>query len=307
MQLNTPILFLTYKRFETSIQVFESIKKAKPKKLYFASNAPKNNDTFEIEKVVKVRSLVDLIDWDCEIITLFRDVHLDVKESITFTIDWFFSMEEKGIILEDDCVPSETFYYYCQELLDYYENDQTVFSIGGCCFLEDESLQENEYRFSKHTYIWGWATWKRAWLNYDLKMEEWPKFKNSKDFKSIFKNYLIRYYWVNIFNLVYENKIRTWDYQWVYSVWLNNGLSIMPNRNLVSNIGFGIDSNFTHDKTSIEANLKSFDFKLPLSHLDNKVLNYNEQKFVEKYIYKITLMSYFINFVYKIYTKTFKK
>ena len=115
-----PILFLTYKRFETSIQVFESIKKAKPKKLYFASNAPKNNDTIEIEKVVKVRSLVDLIDWDCEIITLFRDVHLDVKESITFTIDWFFSMEEKGIIGVADNPPCDTIDTFPAKYLFYF-------------------------------------------------------------------------------------------------------------------------------------------------------------------------------------------
>ena len=100
LQLNTPILFLTYKRFETSEKVFKSIKNAKPQKLYFVSNAPKSNEIEEIEKVLKVRSLVNLIDWECEVITLFRDIHLDVKESITSSIDWFFLKEEKGIILE---------------------------------------------------------------------------------------------------------------------------------------------------------------------------------------------------------------
>ena len=151
MQLNTPILFLTYKRFETSEKVFESIKNAKPKKLYFVSNAPKNNDNVELEKVLKVRSLVNEVNWDCDVVTLFRDEYLDVKESITFSIDWFFEHEEKGIILEDDCVPSRTFYPFCQELLDYYQNDENVFSIGGCCFLEDRNLLVNEYRFSRHT------------------------------------------------------------------------------------------------------------------------------------------------------------
>ena len=199
MQLETPILFLTYKRFETTEKVFESIKKAKPKKLYFVSNAPKNNDKIEIEKVLKVRSLIKLINWECEVITLFRDAHLEVKESIPFSIDWFFQHEEKGIILEDDCVPSQTFYHFCQELLEYYENDESVYSIGGCCFLDDKNLLDNEYRFSKHTYIWGWATWKRAWLKYDLKMKSWPEFKKSKEFKSKFKNFIVRYYWTNIF------------------------------------------------------------------------------------------------------------
>ena len=118
-------------------------------------------------------------------------------------------------------------------------------------------------------------------------MTQWPEFKNSKEFKSIFNNYLVRSYWVNIFNKVYKNQIKTWDYQWVYSVWLYNGLSILPNRNLVSNIGFGIDSNFTNDKSSKEANMISFNIDLPLNHLNMKLYNYEEQRYVEKNIYKI--------------------
>ncbi len=307
MQLNTPILFLTYKRFETSEKVFESIKNAKPKKLYFVSNAPKKNDKVELEKVQKVRSLLNEVNWDCDVVTLFRDEYLDVKESITFSIDWFFEHEEKGIILEDDCVPSQTFYPFCQELLDYYQNDENVYSIGGCCFLEDKNLLNNEYRFSRHTYIWGWATWKRAWLKYDVKMTNWPEFKKSKNYKSIFKNFIICSYWTNIFNMVYENQIKTWDYQWVYSIWLNNGISIIPNRNLVSNIGFGIDSNFTHDKKSIESNIKTSDFDLPLKHITSKIENHNELKFVEQYIYKISLASFIKTTFYNFYKLVIKK
>ncbi len=303
MQLNTPILFLTYKRFETSEKVFESIKNARPKKLYFVSNAPKKNDIVELEKVQKVRSLVKEVNWDCDVVTLFRDEYLDVKESITFSIDWFFEHEDKGIILEDDCVPSQTFYPFCQELLDYYQNDESVFSIGGCCFLEDKNLLDNEYRFSRHTYIWGWATWKRAWLKYDVKMTNWPVFKKSKDYKNIFKNFVIRSYWTNIFNMVYENKFKTWDYQWLYTIWLNNGISIIPNRNLISNIGFGIESNFANDRNSLDANLKTSDINLPLKHINEIIFNNSEQKYVEKKIYKITFQKYLINSFYKKYVK----
>ena len=310
MQFNTPILFLTYKRFDTAKKVFESIKNIQPKKLYFVSNAPKNNDDCEIDKVLMVRDLIKQINWDCELITLFRDSHLDVKESITFSIDWFFSLEDKGIILEDDCVATQSFYYFCQELLEYYKNDDKVFSIAGCCFLEDSSLIENEYRFSNHTYIWGWATWKRAWSKYDINMLKWPDFKKSKNFKSLFNNFLIRFYWTDIFNKVYKKKIKTWDYQWVYTVWLNKGISIIPNRNLVTNIGFGIDSNFTHDTSSLEANMDISDIKFPLSHNGKEILNKVERSFVEKKIYKITIFFLIKTFSYNIYyclSNKFKK
>ncbi len=301
MQLTTPILFLTYKRFDTAEKVFNSIKKSRPRKLYFVSNAPKNNDLEEYKKICKVRSLIEQVDWDCNLITLFRDEYLDVKKSITSSIDWFFSLEEKGIILEDDCVPSQTFYPFCQNLLDYYENDEEVFSIGGCCFFEDLDLPDNEYRFSKHVYIWGWATWRRAWLKYDHKMTEWPNFKKSKSFKSFFRNSLIRYYWINIFNSVYSDQINTWDYQWVYSIWLNNGITIIPNRNLITNIGFGNESNFTNDINSLEANMKSSDLDLPLNYIQTKIINRIEQEFVEKNIYNITFWSIIKSMTYKFY------
>ncbi len=307
MKFNTPILFLTYKRYDTAKKVFESIKNIRPSKLYFVSNAPKNEDVIEIGKVLNVRSLVSLINWDCEVITLFRDVHLEVKESITFSIDWFFSFEDRGIILEDDCVASESFYFFCQELLEYYKNDTKIFSIGGCCFFENQSTLEDEYCFSNHTYIWGWATWKRAWLKYDVKMMKWPEFKKSKNFKTLFSNFMIRFYWINILNKVYNNQIKTWDYQWVYTVWLNNGLSILPNRNLVRNIGFGIDSNFTHDKKSIESNMNVSDIKFPLRHNNKILLNSIERKFVERYIYKITISSFARTVFYNTFSYLRKK
>tara|TARA_X000000950_G_scaffold45778_1_gene52125 strand:- start:14644 stop:15573 length:930 start_codon:yes stop_codon:yes gene_type:complete len=302
LQLTTPILFLTYKRIDTSLRVFESIKKAKPKKLYFVSNAPSSDNSEELIKISKVRSLVDSIDWDCKVITLFRETHLEVKESISSSIDWFFTMEEKGIILEDDCVPSQTFYSFCQELLNYYEDDNQVFSICGSCHYTDSNLPINGYSFSNHTYIWGWATWKRAWLKYDINMKDWPKFKRSQSYKSKFRNRIIRYYWTNIFNKVYDNHIKTWDYQWLYSTWFNNGLSIIPNVNLVSNVGFGNDSIFTHDKNSIDSEMKVSNFDLPLKHEKKKNKNLIEQKFVEKFVYKITLKSIVIDYLYNFYS-----
>ncbi len=304
--INTPVLFLTYKRFETSEKVFNSIKKAQPRKLYFVSNAPKTFDEEEITKVSKVRSLIHQIDWKCEVVTLFREVYLDVQESISNSIDWFFTQEEMGIILEDDCVPSQSFYEFCEEMLKYYKYDERVYSVGGCCFLEDPIHSENEYMFSNHTYIWGWATWRRAWLQYDLHMTEWPEYKKSKEFKSLFTNYLVRYYWSDLFDKVYLKELKTWDYQWLYSIWKNKGYSIIPNRNLVTNIGFGIDSNFTHDQSSIEANIKSKEILPPFTYQSNTNFNVEEQKFVEKYVYKINTLNVLVNLLYKLFVKIFK-
>lgn len=120
MSFSTPILFLTYKRYRTAIRVFNSIKRIKPRILYFASNAPKNEN--EIDSANKVRNIIKKIDWKCKLVLIFHEKHLLVKDSIPASIDFFFSKEEQGIILEDDVLPSQYFYFFCQKMLSTYKN-----------------------------------------------------------------------------------------------------------------------------------------------------------------------------------------
>jgi hypothetical protein len=289
----TPILFLTYKRYETAKKVFDEIKKIKPDKLYFASNSPNINIVDDYQKVLNVRSLINEINWDCEVKTLFREEHLTVKDSISSSIDWFFENEESGIILEDDCLPSESFFKFCHELLYLYKDDFNVMSIGGTSLTLFET--KYSYYFSRRVHIWGWATWRRAWNKYDKNIQDWPLVLQDK--KSFFHEIPLieRKFWREIFDLVYYNKLITWDYQWEYKVRQNKSFSIIPCKNLIKNIGFSPEAHFTKDINSIESKLKYFELDFPLVHPEKYYSNKKAEKFTVRSVVKISHIKNLIN------------
>jgi hypothetical protein len=281
-QLETPILFITFCRPDTTAKVFERIRQAHPTKLYIAQNIPKRGDSIAVKKWEKVRSIIEEIDWDCEVQRLYREQHLDAKTSISTAINWFFENEEEGIILEDDCLPDPTFFRFCEELLEKYRDDERIAMISGDNFQFGKRRTNYSYYFSRYAHIWGWATWKRAWENYDVEMELWPEIRDEEWLDDINIDKKSVKYWTKMFEKTYMKKIDTWDYQWTFSCMIQNSLTILPNYNLVSNIGFGKDSTFTHnasDKRSnipvrgIEFPLKSPPFLLPDSQTERDTLN----------------------------------
>jgi hypothetical protein len=249
--LKTPILFLIFNRPDTSIKVFEKIRQAKPKKLYLACDGPRKKE--DEKKIKKVREIVTKVDWPCEVKTLFREKNLGCKIGVSSGITWFFKHEEKGIILEDDCVPHLDFFAFCENLLDYYSNDERVSVIAGSNFQNGQWRGDASYYFSKYNHCWGWASWRRAWKNYQNFISFWPAWKKSSNWLKYFPDKVERRYWENIFKLVHINKIDSWAYPWTASTWYKNGLTVIPNENLVSNIGFGEDA--THTKSNKDKNL----------------------------------------------------
>ena len=241
--LSTPILFLVFNRPEATKEVFEAIRKNKPKKLYIAADGPRENKEGEIRLCNDTRAITEQIDWDCDIKTLFRDKNLGCKIAVSSAIDWFFDNEEEGIILEDDCLPHETFFPYCEELLATYRDDKRVMMISGLNVL-GEFDHPYSYLFSKIGAIWGWATWKRAWDLYDVELKNFPKAKEEKLLHGILTETEQATARENICELVMNGKINTWDYQWTFSRLIHSGLSIVPSQNLIQNIGF--DDNATH-------------------------------------------------------------
>ena len=259
--LVTPVLFLIFNRPDTTQKVFNAIRQAKPKQLFVAADGPRSDREGELEKCQKAREIATSVDWNCEVKTLFRDKNLGCKIAVSSAIDWFFENVEEGIILEDDCLPSQSFFWFCQELLKYYRNDTRVIHISGNNFQFGQKRGEGTYYFSKYAHIWGWATWKRAWKYFDVSMKSFKKFKTGNQIENIFKINQQKKYWMRIFQKVYHNKIDTWDYQWAYTCFINNGFCIIPNDNLVSNIGFGENSVHTKDSNNILSNMEVKDIK----------------------------------------------
>jgi len=284
--LKTAVLFLIFSRIDTTKQVFETIRLSKPPRLYIAGDGARENREEEADKVRAVREYVmSRIDWKCKVLTLFREKNLGCKYAVSGAVNWFFENEEKGIILEDDALPHSTFFRFCEELLEYYKDDKRIMMISGDNLQFGRKSTEYSYYFSRYALIWGWASWRRAWNHYDIDMKLWPKIRDNRLLSNILGIESGKVsYWSNIFEKVYKGQINTWDYQWLFACWLQNSLVVMPEVNLISNIGFGNDSTHTKYK-SILANLESKPIIFPLSHPPYMVRNVIADRLIGKYLY----------------------
>ena len=253
--LQTAVLFLIFNRPDTTAQVFEAIRKAKPPRLYVAADGPREGREGEAERVEQVREIATAVDWPCELKTLFRGKNLGCKKAVSGGITWFFEQEEQGIILEDDCLPHTEFFTYCETLLERYATDDRVWVITGNNFQSGQKRGGASYYFSKYNHCWGWATWRRAWQRYQGDLPFWSKWSQSTDWREKTPDPVERRYWSKIFKRVCAGQIDSWAYPWTASVWYHDGLTATPNVNLVSNIGFGPDSTHTASVDSPLANM----------------------------------------------------
>jgi len=264
-RLNVPLLFLIFNRPDTTQQVFNEIRKAQPAQLFVAADGPRKNQVADYELCKKTREIIRQVDWDCRVFTRFQDENLGCRHAVSSAITWFFSNVEEGIILEDDCIPDQSFFRFCQELLEKYRDDERIMMVSGNNFQFGKRRTNYSYYFSKYFHIWGWATWKRAWNYYDVDMKSWPKIKDGRWLIDIVKDKNAEKFWEKIFENTYRGTINTWDFQWVFSCWIQNGLAILPNVNLVKNIGF--DGNATHTKgKNKQANLSVNSIHFPLKN-----------------------------------------
>ncbi len=250
-KLITPVLFMIFYRPDTTQQVFNEIRKAKPAKLFIAADGPREKMPGETKKCREARDIIKQVDWNCEVKTLFRDKNLGCKIAASSAIDWFFNNVEEGIILEDDCLPSQSFFWFCEELLEKYKDNMRVWQIGGCNFQDGIKRGEASYYFSEINHIWGWASWANRWKFYDVELNNIPD-------DSFIKNYWtvkVFKYWSKIFWKMKNKEINSWDYQWTFTMWHNKGLAILPNVNLISNIGFGQESTHTKNANAKAANI----------------------------------------------------
>lgn len=267
MSLDTPVLFIIFNRPELTEKVFSAIKKAKPARLYVAADGPRK-DKNEDDICMKSRSIVEKVNWPCEVKTLFREENLGCGLGPKCAIDWFFDNEEKGIILEDDCLPSVSFFKFCSQLLEKFRNDTRIMHISGSNFqygyIPDPDYS---YYYSYFSHEWGWASWRRAWKLYDFNISTYPEIKRKGYLDNYFSSYFEKKYRLSKTDRTRNSaNVNWWDYQWDYTKFINSGLSIIPNNNLVANIGFG--SQATHTKSTNDVREKNYanELAFPLVH-----------------------------------------
>ena len=261
----TAILLIIFNRPETTRRVFEMIKKQKPKHFFVAADGPRLDRPDDIEKCKAARDVIQ-VDWDCEFHTLYRDENRGCGKGPAEAITWFFENVDEGIILEDDCLPASYFFYYCQQLLQHFRKDESMFVISGTNPVIKWKSGKKSYIITKYAGTWGWATWKRAWVKFDHTIKEWETNEGKakvREFLNSEKHYRV---FSDIFN-TFSNPVRqidVWDYQWFFTRFSSGGFSILPCKNLISNIGFGDDANHTKYKDDKLSGLTSFEQNEPI-------------------------------------------
>jgi hypothetical protein len=244
---DVPIAFLIFNRPELTGRVFAQIARVKPRRLLVIADGPRTDS--EAAKCEAARAVIDRVDWECDVSTNYSKVNLGCKQRVASGLEWVFENCEEAIILEDDCLPHDSFFRFCAELLEQYRDNERVMAIGGNNFQFGRERGPHSYYFSGYTHIWGWASWRRAWKHFDLEMKQWPILREDAWLDELLGDPAAVKHWRETLDINYQGSIDTWDIPWLFTCWVQNGLTALPNKNLVSNIGFGADA--THTKTDI--------------------------------------------------------
>lgn len=247
MDKQTPILIIVFNRPKKAQALIESLSKIKPRKLYVAADGPRN----ETDKIQcdQVKEIVENINWECDVHKKYSQINLGLSQNMEEAIDWLFSENETGIIFEDDCIPNEDFFRFANEMLERYKDNEDIMLISGTNYQQGHRRGNASYFFSKYSRIWGWATWRRSWSLYRKGAYGMDEFIKNNELNDIFPDKKESGFWLKAFTNPYTDrngKTRlTWATTWHYSVLKNRGLTIVPNVNLVQNIGYGEDSTHT--------------------------------------------------------------
>ena len=283
--MNTPVALIIFNRPDTTNQVLAEIAKAKPSKLYVIADGPREDHPEDVEKCSAAREVIEGVDWKCEVIKNYSDVNLGCGKRPATGISWVFDHVEEAIILEDDCVPHPTFLRFCEELLERFRYDERIMMIGGRSNLYDQERTQYSYYFSRLPSCWGWSTWRRAWRHHDMEINLWPSLRDTSWLLDILSDPVEIEFWRNIFDKAYTGagNVNYWDFQWVFTCWAHNGLTILPTKELVSNIGFGEEATHTKSLNDKRANLPVAEMVFPLKHPPYMVRNREADELRFKY------------------------
>ncbi len=256
--LSTPILLIIFNKPESTRLVFERIRQVMPSRLYIAADGPQQGAATDFDQYQAVRSVKDQIDWNCEVMTLYREEHLGPNLAVSTAVDWFFANEAEGIILEDDCVPTRSFFHFCQELLDRYRDDNRVMHVCGMNPLGIWDKEAYAYYFSRHASVCGWAGWRRAWKLRDFSKVRYEAVRRQGFFDEFFPTHAERATWFQKFEklaAVPKGEI-SWVDEWAFSRFVQSGLSIVPRESLVTSLDQDLHGNVDGGEPGMDSSIE---------------------------------------------------
>lgn len=266
-KLNTPVALFIFKRPHETARILETIRQVKPPKLFVVADGPRPDREGEAELCAQTRSVIEKVDWDCEVFTDYAPENIGCQKRLSSGFNWVFDTVEEAIIIEDDCLPDLTFYAFAEELLSRYRDDNRVFSITGQNLQFGRKHNDYSYYFSRYPNSWGWASWRRAWKYFDLEIKLWPEIRESNKLTDILRDPQTVKVWKQTFDMCYDRRLNAcWDFQWTFANFIHNGLTIVSQTNLVKNMGHGIGATHTSDVNSPYSNMVVEPMEFPLKH-----------------------------------------
>jgi hypothetical protein len=262
---DVPVLIVSFNRPEKTRRVLEAVRAAAPRRLYLAADGPRADVPSDAVRCAETRQVLEKIPWPCEVRRLYRPANLGCKRGVAGAIDWFLAHEESGVILEDDCLPSADFFPFCAELLERYRDDPDIMMVGGYNDFGSCDATADSYLFTMSAPIWGWATWRRAWDRYDPAMSAWgdPDGRAVVRSRTLLGEYRLFSRW---FDGVHEGRVDSWGFAWTLAILVSGGLSVMPARNLVTNIGFDGEATHTRLRSRHHEEVSTRPMSRPLRH-----------------------------------------
>lgn len=282
--MRSPVALFAFRRPDSTARVLDAIRRARPPVLLVVADGPRQDRGDDVAECTATRALIDGVDWPCDVRREFAAANMGCRNRVATGLAWVFDQVPEAIILEDDCVPDLTFFRFCDELLERYRDDRHVAQISGANNQKGRTRGAHSYFFSRYNGVWGWASWRRAFALYDPGISRWPELRDSNWLAGVLRNRAQVRYWTRTFQDSYDGRIDSWDYQWVLAAWLHDMLSIVPNRNLVQNIGFGAGATHTRGQdTFADDPLEAIAF--PLDHPASVVRDARADRFTERLEY----------------------
>ena len=297
---DVPVFVTFFVRPEKFVQVLKAIRQARPSTLFLVADGPRDGYPDDHRLNEECKKIAGNIDWDCKVTRDYAVENYGLRKRVSSGLAQMFNGVDEAIILEDDCVPHQSFFPFCQELLERYRNEEKVMMISGNNFLGEFGQKEYSYHFSSFNHIWGWATWKRAWNLYDEQMNDWNDLKEGDFLINILQYDVSVKYYRTIFQEVYEDKINSWAYRWLYSMLRKDGLSIVPSKNLVTNLGFGNHATNTKGPGKRSLVYSSNEIVFPLIHPQNIERDEELDKILTMKRHRFSLRDKTIRFIKKV-------
>ena len=262
--LETPVALFVFARPDTTREVLAAVRAARPRRLLVVADAAPAERPELDAKCAATRGVIAEIDWDCDVRTDYAERHIGLTRRVETGLDWVFEEVEEAIILEDDCCPDPTFFRFCEEALAHNRHDRMVTTVSGNNYGFAPPRAGPSYRYSRYPLTCGWATWRRAWQAHDPAMEEWPALRDSGWLETLFDDPHSVGYWSYYFERARAGE--GWDHAWTFTSWLTGALSVAPEVNLVTNLGFRADATHSRDESSPVARLPTRPMRFPLRH-----------------------------------------